>query len=769
MTEWLTTDNPYTDNQQQDIIDKTWYTHIYESDMIDFETYNIRYVETIDITMGQELEFSPEFAQKLLHNIKFSPHLSKLIVSGPALQNEKFYADDTRTEYWRRMMGSELWDFCEERKIWLQHEPFNWFFANYSHQLLGGERIHKHHLWDKASEANNLKVSYVSYNGRLKDHRTELVDALRQTNMWDKGHLSYAWQHYEPNAKQIDVPEWMFSDHLFPTDGSDKVDEHCITSYHLTDEFLEGFCHLITESFCEGDDTDSITDRHFVTEKTLMPIWFLRPFLVLTTPGYHKALQEHAGIEMYDEIFDYEFDELTDRRLRIVSIIKNIKNLQSRRSEWPELFELILPKLKRNRERLLKLSTDITKFPNTLFKQVLNSQHAITSPMKAYQNMVDTIVKDARVPANNCYNISSAGGDHDNRVASYIDQIMAQSPNFNNEFHLIAQTEWQTFVPDKLVEILNDKKIHLHSYWFSDSEYLDDPKNQQIPLVDKHSLYSYPWALARRMSWVSWKDITDPDDVQMEYVGTCLLARPHPHRVYVFDTLVRELGSVENIQHFNKIKVSYNGPSYIDELVWRYLEDPAILNIKNLFKFVEYDNWNDHMDSFQIRHDYENGLIDFVTESGHDCYLYTEKIFKPMAWCKPFVVLGKQGTNKYLHENHGVELFPELIDYSFDDIPDIVERSRAFTREMLRLSKLTTSECQDWYRQLWPKCLHNRELLSKYLLEGDIPEPLKQIYLKQHESARELGKPTYMYHTEYNLDDRDFMKRIELCLGQQNT
>ena len=59
-----------------------------------------------------------------------------------------------------------------------------------------------------------------------------------------------------------------------------------------------------------------------------------KPFLVLGPQGYHKWLQETKGIEMYDEIFDYGFDDEPLLEHRIEGIVQNIRLLDGKELDY---------------------------------------------------------------------------------------------------------------------------------------------------------------------------------------------------------------------------------------------------------------------------------------------------------------------------------------------------------------------------------------------------------------------------------------------------
>ena len=97
----------------------------------------------------------------------------------------------------------------------------------------------------------------------------------------------------------------------------------------------------------------------FVTEKTFRPIFLEQPFICLGAKNQNMILQKY-GIELYDEIFDYSFDLKNDIEGRVDGIIKNLKSIQNQ--DYNQIYNNLLPKIKRNKKRLLDLYQNDSEF-----------------------------------------------------------------------------------------------------------------------------------------------------------------------------------------------------------------------------------------------------------------------------------------------------------------------------------------------------------------------------------------------------------------------
>ena len=83
----------------------------------------------------------------------------------------------------------------------------------------------------------------------------------------------------------------------------------------------------------------------------------------------------------------------------------------------------------------------------------------------------------------------------------------------------------------------------------------------------------------------------------------------------------------------------------------------------------------------------------------------TEKTFKPIALGMPFVLVGTQGSLKYLR-SYGFKTFDSVWDESYDDEPDDVRIERIGS--LLRsLDELSVAGKQELFEQCWPIIQHN--------------------------------------------------------------
>ena len=110
------------------------------------------------------------------------------------------------------------------------------------------------------------------------------------------------------------------------------------------------------------------------------------------------------------------------------------------------------------------------------------------------------------------------------------------------------------------------------------------------------------------------------------------------------------------------------------------------------------------------QHHYNLCAIDVVLETlfdDHRLHL-TEKILRPMACGKPFLLAATSGSLAYLR-SYGFVTFGDIIDESYDQEIDAVARIHKIVNEMRRISDLPEHQRQQLIRGLHRRAAYNRE------------------------------------------------------------
>lgn len=128
------------------------------------------------------------------------------------------------------------------------------------------------------------------------------------------------------------------------------------------------------------------------------------------------------------------------------------------------------------------------------------------------------------------------------------------------------------------------------------------------------------------------------------------------------------------------------------------------------------------------KEEYLNSYFHIVTETSFedDNLFFTEKISKPIIGLQPFIVFSNKGFLKKLKE-FGFKTFDSIIDESYDNEPNAVERFLLITEEIKKLSKLSIEEVHNLYISVLDICIYNRNHLRKIYKQDMMLENIKVI------------------------------------------
>ena len=193
------------------------------------------------------------------------------------------------------------------------------------------------------TEFENL---YCNYNMKSKYHRSMLMDKLYQNDLFDYGKNS--WQ----------INKHSNYDFKFWTEENIKIDNYGDNEFigYYTDKFLNlnSFINVVGETLYNNEDI-------FITEKTFKCILIEQPFICLSSQYFHKHLTD-LGFKLYDEIFDYSFDNELEIEDRVNGIIKNLLNIKSK--DYKVLYEKIKDKVVYNKSHAIKIIENDEFIPN---------------------------------------------------------------------------------------------------------------------------------------------------------------------------------------------------------------------------------------------------------------------------------------------------------------------------------------------------------------------------------------------------------------------
>jgi hypothetical protein len=198
-------------------------------------------------------------------------------------------------------------------------------------------------------------------NGNAHTHRCLTMDLLCRDNLLDNGYIS--WYDLK-NSENYEFKYWTPEHLILDTfDNSRNL-------FTVPPEYSRAFVNIVSEG-------DVLT--YFFTEKTTKPLYYKKPFLVISKEGYHTKFLVELGFKLYDEVFDYSFDLIADQSNRIEAVIQELKRFENHsHAQLEELTIQIRDKLEYNQKHLTSLMHDVNIWPKIIL-DLLNDEYFQTN------------------------------------------------------------------------------------------------------------------------------------------------------------------------------------------------------------------------------------------------------------------------------------------------------------------------------------------------------------------------------------------------------
>lgn len=198
------------------------------------------------------------------------------------------------------------------------------------------------------------------------------------------------------------------------------------------------------------------------------------------------------------------------------------------------------------------------------------------------------------------------------------------------------------------------------------------------------------------------------------YRFICLNRRPHAHRL-LLTSLLYKYKDRGVLTCFKEVD---NGCTRVFERSLKYGLS-SYPNLKNLVNSEFLDKLpltiNDGINAAD-----DNPVIDSSDSKFYDSWLhvvtetfavngqtfFSEKIFKPIMYWQPFILIGAQHDLKALR-SLGYKTFNGIIDESYDDIGDHDNRLMAAYNEIERIITMTDDEIAEFYNKCYDIIVHN--------------------------------------------------------------
>lgn len=554
----------------------------------------------------------------------------------------------------------------------------------------------------------DFKHKFVSLNNRSHLHRCILIEELAKQNLLDKGIVTWI-KHLNENS-DFDFKYFNNEKRLLNDGFADRPD-----SYSIPIEYTDSLFDIVTEA---------TMDKQFLTEKTVKPLLFKKPFVLFGAMNIHKHLV-NLGFKLYDEVIDYSFDDIADPYLRAEMLTNNIHKILEMDSN--ELYELLLPKIVYNFHNAIRLMMDHSLIPDIVmdyYKSIGEpTNHEIYEFLKFdYPSVLVTTIWDD-IGAEKVKNKLLSGNKN-------IDLVVIDN-SVEGEYCRLNGS--QTGVDD-MIDLCNANNVpyvlltcnynqNVNRLRNSDANIIDSPgtwinKTMEATIAPPH----------RKENLRRGYDVLDNNvnlNTDISYLYTSFNNLCHIHRCILMDTLAKynliDRGAIswrDIHRHFDGDRNEIPDSIRMGYYQWKHWEPKRM-------KLDIDDEYKSNIFQAIIPEQLKHSFIHLVPESTHEWFFLTEKTGIALLYNKIFLVAGSKDYHKKLVDM-GFKLFDNLFDYSFDSKDSMESRYEGLVRNIDLYRDKSMVELQVLLKENEEIIRHNRRVALDYAL-NKVPNDFKMV------------------------------------------
>jgi hypothetical protein len=200
--------------------------------------------------------------------------------------------------------------------------------------------LHKRGWVNDQHVTKNFRFDQATIDGHVLDYTGDQERYYRKFFLCDQGNVYY---------KQLNSINYTSCKH--------KENLNC-----LKESLSSSFVHLVSETLSTGY-------YPFVTEKFLYSVVTQGLFIANAQPGWHKFIKKYFGFKLYDTVFDYTFDTVSNpvkRMLSMTDMLSKFSHLSA--ADWHDLYLMEKPSVEFNLDHFLSgdYEKHCTKFIQTV-------------------------------------------------------------------------------------------------------------------------------------------------------------------------------------------------------------------------------------------------------------------------------------------------------------------------------------------------------------------------------------------------------------------
>jgi hypothetical protein len=220
----------------------------------------------------------------------------------------------------------------------------------------------------------HISKHFISLNARSHNWRCMFVDYLYKEGLFDYGYVS--WHNSDNWVYNYDFKYWKPEIINFDENWLNSTDGILDILHPPERQFKDSLFSIISES------NDQVLK---ITEKTYLPIYHKRPFIVYGAQYFYRFLTGQ-GFALFDEIIDYSFDDIPNDTYnsgeqRCAAMMKETKKILN--YDPNDLYKILKPKIDYNYNNLLRIVSQ-QKIDDKI-KHIISNMSAITN----YNSLLD--------------------------------------------------------------------------------------------------------------------------------------------------------------------------------------------------------------------------------------------------------------------------------------------------------------------------------------------------------------------------------------------
>lgn len=232
----------------------------------------------------------------------------------------------------------------------------------------------------KMDKTYDFDRAYINLNNKGRYNRYLLIDEIYKQGIQDSGYIS--WDSKQSNEDllhySIDYKLKYFDGKRIQLDNNINYLDESINAKGLIN-----ICSEVQEYWFYVKN---------ISEKTMYALMTQKPFVVIGGQN-NNTMYKELGFELYEEIFDYEFDSHDSLESRVIGLVDNLKNCVGK--DYNTLYKSVHEKTLHNKQQFLhmvKQQLEHSKDITTLLSK--DSDHPDMIKHKGYYNGVIQLLEN---------------------------------------------------------------------------------------------------------------------------------------------------------------------------------------------------------------------------------------------------------------------------------------------------------------------------------------------------------------------------------------